>query len=175
MRLFVRRARCRLITLGTMASLLALPGCAALPLAGVGTSALGAGAGVVVKVGTDYSIGGTIHRTFTIPLPDVRDAVLEALGRTGVEITEDEPGDGEERISGTLHKRGVSVGLTALSGCLTSMSLAVKRNVFSPDRATTSELLEQVEQVLAETPRYARRLRRERDGVAPAQSSGRAD
>jgi hypothetical protein len=43
---------------------------------------------------------------------------------------------------------------------LTGMTLIVKRNVLLKDRATSSELLEQIEQVLSENPTFARRLHR---------------
>jgi len=135
-------------------------GCAALPLAALGGAALESGAGAVVKTGTEYTTGGTAYRTFTIPQNAVRAAVLEAFDRAGVTVKdENEKGD-DERIIGELHKRTVRVRLTPLSPSLTAMTLIVKRNWFAKDRATTSELLEQVEQVLSENPSFARLLRR---------------
>jgi hypothetical protein len=56
------------------------------------------------------------------------------------------------------------VQLTALSSSLTAMTLVVKRNSLVKDRATSSELLEQIEQVLAENPTFAKRLHRVRHG-----------
>jgi hypothetical protein len=134
-----------------------LQGCAALPLAALGGSVAASGAGAVVKTGTEYSFGGTAHRTFTVPINAVRAAVLAAFDRAGVEVV---PDDGEpDQILGKLEHRTVKVKLTAFSHSLTGMSLSVKEKVLK-DRATASELLEQIEQVLAENPTFARRLQR---------------
>jgi hypothetical protein len=137
-----------------------LSGCAALPLAALGGAALESGAGAVVKTGTEYTMGGTAYRTFTIPQNAVRAAVLEAFDRAGVTVKDEKQKDDEARITGQLHKRTVRVRLTPLSPSLTVLTLIVKRNVLVKDRATTSELLEQVEQVLSENPSFARLLRR---------------
>jgi len=166
MKLAVVSTGSRLVPLAMV--ILTLPGCAALPLVGVGASVVGAGAGEVVKVGTEYTTGGTVYRTVTIPIGDVRQAVLGAFDRTGIEVTEHTQEDGEERFIGQLRHRQVRVDLTALSEGLTSVKILVERNFFSKDRATTSELLEQVEQVLAENPRFAVRLHRRADDATPA-------
>ena len=168
MRLAVVHAGSRLVTVAMVAALPALQGCAALPLAGVGASVVGAGAGEVVKVGTEYTTGGTVYRTVTIPMDDVREALIQTFNRTGIELTEYTQEDGEQHFIGQLRGRTVHVDLAALSEGLTSVKLLVKRNFFSKDRATTSELLEQVEQILAENPQFALRLHRRPDNVAPA-------
>ena len=153
---------------GILLAVVVLAGCAAIPLAGIGGAALESGAGAVVKTGTEYTAGGTAHRTFTIPQNAVRAAVLEAFNRTGVVVKEQEQKDENERLTGELHKRTVRVRLTPLSPSLTAMTLVVKRNFFVKDRATTSELLEQVEQVLSENPSFARLLRRSPSDSASA-------
>jgi hypothetical protein len=150
-------------------SLILLQGCAALPLAAVGGSVVESGAGAVVKTGTEYTTGGTAHRTFTIPLNAVRAAVLEAFDRTGVELRKDKEEGDDGELTGRLRKRSVRVRLTSLSPSLTALTLVVKRNFLVKDRATTSELLEQVEQVLSENPSFARLLHRP-PSVAPAAS-----
>jgi hypothetical protein len=157
-----------MLTLRAAVVLVALQGCAALPLAAVGGAALESGAGAVVKTGTEITMGGTVHRTFTIPENAVRAAVLEAFDRAGVEITEQAQKDGTIRIVGKLHERTVRVKLVPLSAMLTTMTLVVKQNLLLKDRATTSELLEDVEQVLSENPSFARLLRRPRSDNASA-------
>ena len=144
-----------------------LHGCAALPIAAVGGAVLGSGAGAVVKSGTEYTLAGNARRTLTVPINAVRAAVLKAFERTGVQPSEEQTGDDNE-IVGTLHKRTVRVTLTAFSDSLTGMTLSVRRNVLVRDRATSSELLEQIEQVLAENPTFAERLRRVRTGGVAA-------
>jgi hypothetical protein len=149
-----------------VAGCIALQGCAALPIAAVGGAVVGSGAGAVVKTGTEYTMTGAARRTFTVPINAVRAAVLEAFERTGVRVREPEPGE-EDEIAGELHERTVRIQLTAFSESLTGMTLTVKRNPLVKDRATSSELLEQVEQVLAENPTFAKRLHRVRlEGVA---------
>jgi len=148
------------LTSGTILLVFMLAGCAALPLAALGGAALESGAGAVVKTGTEYTTGGTAYRTFTIPQNAVRAAVLEAFDRTGVTVKDEKDKGDDERITGELRKRTVRVRLTPLSPSLTVLTLIVKRNVFVKDRATTSELLEQIEQVLSENPSFARLLRR---------------
>jgi hypothetical protein len=149
------------LTLGAIIVLVALQGCAALPLAALGGAALQSGAGAVVKTGTEYTTGGTAHRTFIIPENAVRAAIIQAFDRAGVEITEQKRDDDDDvHILGDLHKRTVHAKVTPLSPMLTAVTLVVKRNFFVKDRATTSELLEQIEQVLSENPSFARLLRR---------------
>jgi hypothetical protein len=58
--------------------------------------------------------------------------------------------------------------LTAFSESLTGMTLVVKRNLLVKDRATASELLEQIEQAIAENPTFARRLQRGPKGEVAA-------
>ena len=43
----------------------------------------------IVKTGTEYTIGGSLERTFTIPKNAVRFAVLEAFDRAGVNLSAD--------------------------------------------------------------------------------------
>ena len=107
------------------------------------------------------------ENALTVPINAVRAAVLKAFERTGVQPSEEQTGDDNE-IVGTLHKRTVRVTLTAFSDSLTGMTLSVRRNVLVRDRATSSELLEQIEQVLAENPTFAERLRRVRTGGVAA-------
>jgi len=74
------------------------------------------------------------------------------------------PHSDDDEIAGDLHERSIRVRLTAFSSSLTGMMIVVKRNPLVRDRATSSELLEQV---LAENPTFAKRLHRVRhDDVA---------
>ena len=143
--------------------------CAALPVAALGGAILQSGAGAVVKTGTEYTTTGAAHRTFMVPMSAVRAAVLQAFDRAGVTLdSEEQPDDDKTRMTAKLNHRSVQVKLTALSASLTGMTLVVKRNALIKDRATSSELLEQVEQVLAENPAFARSLHRPIEGSAAA-------
>lgn len=147
----MRSATHRLFVPALAALVVALQGCAAIPLAAVVTPMLEAGGGVLVKTGTEYTASGTVYRTFTLPIDEVHAAVLEAFRRTQVTLEEDEVSVKGEQLVGTTQHRTVRVQLTPLTPVLTSMELAVKRNLLASDKATTSELLAQTESVLAET------------------------
>jgi len=83
-------------------------------------------------------------------------------------------GDRED-FEGQLQHRKVEVRVTPFSESLTSITLTVKRNFFLNDRATGSELLEQIEQCLAENPTFARRLHRPSEPkVATSGESGQS-
>jgi hypothetical protein len=164
------------LTLGMAMTALLLQGCAALPIAALGGAMLQSGAGAVVKTGTEYTTTGAAHRTFMVPMNAVRAAVLEAFDRAGVRVDEaEQQPDDEDRITAKLKHRTISVRLTAFSPSLTGMTLVVKRNALIKDRATSSELLEQVEQVLSENPTFARSLHRPpQDGAAASPGLPRA-
>jgi hypothetical protein len=151
----IRGAVTRAVTLAML-----VQGCAALPIAALGGAMLESSAGAIVKTGTEYTMSGAAHRTLTVPVNAVRAAVLEAFDRTGVVVQPDDASGKDDRIVGTLQNRTVHVRLTAFSAALTGMTLIVKRNVLLKDRATSNELLEQIEQVLSENPTFARRLHR---------------
>ena len=86
--------------------------------------------------------------------------MLEAFDRAGVHLAADKVSGDREEFKGNLQHRKVGISLTPFSESLTRVTLSVERNFFLKDRATSSELLEQIEQVLAENPTFARRLRR---------------
>ena len=81
-------------------TMVGLHGCAAIPLAAVGASVLEAGTGAVVKTGTEYTFGGSVERTFTIPKDAVWSAVLQAFDRAGVKVPTVEVSDDHEDLEG---------------------------------------------------------------------------
>jgi len=130
----------------------ALQACAAIPLAALAGPALSTGGEAVVKAGTAYAANGTAYRTFPLPIADVHAAVLEALQRIDVGVKRDETSkNGEIDLDAAAEHRKMRARLTPLTGNLTAMELVVKRNILASDKATASELLAQIEQVLAET------------------------
>ena len=110
----------------------ALPGCAALPLA-VLSGGMQAGGGALVKTGTEYTASGAVYRTFAIPLADVHAAVLEAFHRTDIAVAQDEASPKGQRVVGEAQHRTVRVRLTPLTPALTQMELVVKRNLLASD------------------------------------------
>ncbi len=123
-------------------------GCAALPLAVLAAPLLSAGGDALVKTGTEYSADGTVHRTFPLPIEQVRWGVREAFVRAQVTVTGDDYSSERDRIDGNMSHRTVNVELLSLTPVLTSMQLVVKRNALASDKATASVLLAETEKVL---------------------------
>jgi hypothetical protein len=150
---------------------LAAQGCALFPLAALGGAALNAGGGAITK-GTEYTVSGTAHRTFTSPIDDVHRAILETFDRTGIRVERDESSEKGQRLVGEAEHRTVKISLTPLTPTLTSMTLIVKRNILMKDRATASELVEQTERALAETSTFAKRSPCDEERVASKDGAG---
>ena len=133
---------------------IALEGCALLPVAALAGAALNAGGSAISK-GTEYTMGGTAHRTFTSPIADVHRAILATFDRTGLRLERDESADDARWLVGKAEHRTVKIRLTPLTPTLTSMQLVVKRNILLKDRATATELVEQTERSLLDEPSIA--------------------
>ncbi len=126
-----------------------LEGCAAIPLAVVAGALFEAGGSVVVKTGTEYSSGGTVRRTFNVPVDAVHGAVVETFRRTQVLIVREEVSPKRRKIAARVMGRKVRVQLIPLTPVLTTMQLDVTQHLFASDEATASELLAQIERTLA--------------------------
>ena len=158
--LYTRWTSALAVAVCAVAISLSLQGCAA-PLAVMAGSALESGTSTVIKTGTETTMGGTVRRTFSIPVDDVHKAIVKTFEREDIQIKKDDESPKGRKMLATAEHRKIQVKLTPLTRDLTLMTLAVKKNVISKDKATTSELLEQIEQTLAETPQFAKRMRRE--------------
>src|SRR5207245_6716617 len=66
---------------------LLLAGCTGLELPALGAAAISAGAGSVVKAGTEYTLTGTAYRTFSLPLEDLASTVRHTLERLELPVT----------------------------------------------------------------------------------------
>ena len=144
-----------------------LQSCAAIPVAAVSGAVLSSGGSAIVKTGTQYTASGAVVRTFTVPVDDVHSAVVEAFQRTDVAIVKDEASPKKGiRIAAKTPRRKISVQLTDLSPKLTAMELNVKRNFLASDKSTVSELLAQVEQVLAERRQLVTDVKKVTPGAA---------
>ena len=128
---------------------LGLGGCAAvglIPLA----SALSAGTEAAVKAGTEYTRGGTLYRTFSLPLPELRLAVSDALERMELAIVRDEL-DGPDRvIVARARDREIDMRLEPVTRTVTRVRLVVAEGRFGKDRATATEIVTQTERSVEE-------------------------
>jgi hypothetical protein len=137
-------------TTAVAGAVLAVQGCAAIPLAVIAGSLLEAGGSVIVKTGTEYTASGTAVRTFTVPVDDVHAGVRAAFERVQILVVREQRTAKRHRIEGRMQGRKVRVELLPLTPTLTAMTLDVKRNAFASDKATGSELLAQVERAVNE-------------------------
>jgi len=139
----------RLLALVVLA--MAASGCAALALPAVGMSVMGDAAGGVAKAGVEKTMGGSMYRTFSAPLADVRAAVRQSFRDLEIQITEDELliGGGAKIVGEALH-REITVQLEPVTPALTRLEMAVRQGLLGRDRATSAELIEQTARALQE-------------------------
>jgi hypothetical protein len=131
-------------------ALLTLSGCTALGVTGgaVAVAALGAGTGEVVRAGTEYRLGGTAYRTFTVPLDELHEVTRATLIRMALKFEREETTSPGRLIVASGIGRIVEVRLEPITPELTTLSLVVKRTYFRRDRATASEIITQIELAL---------------------------
>jgi hypothetical protein len=136
---------------GLLVSALAIlsAGCTGLEVAALGAAAVSAGAGSVVKAGTEYTLGGTAYRTFSVPLDDLAAVVRGALGRMQLDVEHARAVEGELVVVATGVDRTVHLRLTPITAAVTRLKLLVKQGIVRRDRATGSEIMTQIEQGVA--------------------------
>jgi hypothetical protein len=135
-------------------ALLGLGGCAALGITGgaVTVAAVGAGAGEVLRAGTEYSLTGTALRTFTASMDIMAEVTRSTLSRMAFTIESEEEMSPGRRIVATGIGRTIEIELEPLSPAVTHIELAVKRNFFRRDRSTANEIIVQIELGLVGSP-----------------------
>jgi hypothetical protein len=132
---------------------LAVGGCAALAPAAVGTAAIGAGAGSLVKAGTEYTLGGAAYRTFSAPLDEVYDGVRRTFEDLQMTITRERFTGGKVRIQGVATHRTFTVVLDPVTPALTRLKLVVREmGGLGKDRATAAEIIAQAERRIPPYP-----------------------
>jgi hypothetical protein len=127
--------------------LAATSGCAAIGLTGaaLGASALSTGAGAAVHAGTEYTRGGVVYRTFSLPLPELRLVVGDTLARMEIAVVRDEPDGMDRKILGRARDREIEIRLEPVTRTVTRLRLLVTEGSFRKDRATASEIVAQTE------------------------------
>jgi Protein of unknown function (DUF3568) len=128
----------RIIVLAITALLLA--GCQAMAI-----SALGGGTSAGVSAGISRTLGGTVSRTFTAPLPRVRAAALAALRRMHIDVLSTGKVEGGEEINAKATNRVIDIELEEISSHVTRMSVNAKAGAFLSDSATGAEILLQTD------------------------------
>jgi hypothetical protein len=141
----VRQAGLALLVLVAVA----FSGCAGIALGALGAAVISSGAGSAVKAGTEYSLGGTAYRTFTLSLEDLAAIVRRTLDRMELPIAES-TADGDRLILGVEGiDRTVRIVFTPISPAVTRLGISVKQDLIRRDQATASEIIAQIDRSLA--------------------------
>jgi hypothetical protein len=96
-----------------------------------------------------HTLDGVSYRTFTAPLPRVKDASLSALNRMGVESASAEKSDQGETIVAQATERDIEINLESLTAKATRMRVTAKNGLFR-DTATSAEIVAQIEKALGQ-------------------------
>jgi hypothetical protein len=124
-------------------------GCTGIELSALAVAALSAGAGSVVKTGTEYTLTGVAYRTFSLSLEDLAGVVRESLERMQFVVEEAEADGYELLIAAGGIDRTVQLRFTPITPGVTRLRVAVtKGRLLFLDRATASELLTQIERTV---------------------------
>jgi len=129
-----------------LVAVLSLGGCA-----GAGLAVVGAGTGVAMGTGVDYTLNGIAFKTFTAPVEEVRVATRSGLENMGIEITKDAAAedDGNNwRIEGTANKRQIGIDLQQLTPKTTRVRVVAEDGIFFKDKATEAEIIYQTADAL---------------------------
>lgn len=112
----------------------------------VSLTLLGVGAGV----GAAHQLGGLTYKTFTEPLPKVKNAALAALKRMAIKVDSIEKTSTGQLIKATAADRSIEIELDALTANTTRMRAVARREGgIIVDSATAVEIIVQTEKVLA--------------------------
>lgn len=115
-----------------------LAGCEAVAL-----TALGVGA----STGVSHTLTGISYRTFSEPIPKVRQASLKALHRMQIKVASTGKIDHGESILAKATDRDINIELEALSPNTTRMRVSASQGIFK-DSATATEIILQTERFL---------------------------
>ncbi|HYM31385.1 MAG TPA: DUF3568 family protein [Candidatus Cybelea sp.] len=125
-------------------SLLALAGCAG----GAGMTLFGAGSGVAMGTGVDYTLNGIAYRTFTASMPQMRRATLKSLADMDIAVTKDEKQENGWIIEAAANERTFSIELQKLTERTTRMRVVANDGIFFKDRSTETEIITQTSDAL---------------------------
>jgi uncharacterized protein DUF3568 len=131
---------------------LTLSGCVALAaLPALGLSAMSDAAGGAAKAGVEHTMGGSVYRTFSAPLEDVRDAVLRSFADLEIDLDdEEELKDGSVTLKAEALHRHISIGFEPVTPALTRLKVHIRRGWFGRDESTANELIDQTTRALDE-------------------------
>jgi hypothetical protein len=123
-----------------LASLVVLPGCAAVALTAVG---------VGMATGVSHTLGGIVYKTFAAPQPKVRRSTVAALGRMQIKVVEAKQDGNKEVIKARASDRDIEVEIESLTPNTTRVAVtAIKDGGLIRDAATATEIILQTEKLV---------------------------
>ena len=111
--------------------------------------------GVGAAYGVQHTLSGISYRTFSVPLPQVRSAVMSALRHMDIAVSSKEKIENGERFIARAADRDIEVELEAITPKTTRMRSTARTGIFR-DAATATEIILQTERLLAGTEVTAR-------------------
>lgn len=141
-----RRALQPAQSIAAIALSIALAGCDPISL-----TAMGVGA----AYGVQHTLSGISYRTFSVPLPQVRTAVMGALRHMDIKVASKEQIENGERLLARAADRDIEVELEAITPKATRMRSTARSGLFR-DAATATEIILQTERLLASSETAAR-------------------
>lgn len=121
-----------------------LDGCAA-----VGLAVVGAGAGVSMGAGVEYTMDGIAYKTYAAPVNNVRFATLKAFDHMGMPVVIDKKTGTGWKLVATAEDRTINIVLESLTPKTTRMRVvADEGKIFFKDRSTENEIIIQTAQML---------------------------
>jgi hypothetical protein len=111
--------------------------------------------GVGTAYGVQHTLSGISYRTFSVPLPQVRSAVMTALRHMDIRVASKEPMENGERLLARASDRDIEVELEAITPKATRMRSTARSGLIR-DAATATEIILQTERLLASSETAAR-------------------
>ena len=104
--------------------------------------------GVGGSAAVSHTLGGITYRTFTAPMPRVKTASLNALGKMGIKVAGTEKVESGELVRAAANDRSIEITLEALSPNATRMKVVARNCGLFFDSATATEIILQTERLL---------------------------
>ena len=109
--------------------------------------------GVGATAGVQHTLSGIVYRTFSAPLPKVRQAVLDALKQMEIKVKKHNLIWTGEEILATAADRQISIELEVITPKTTRIKVITHAMIM--DSATSMEIVSQTEKALALIERNA--------------------
>jgi hypothetical protein len=107
--------------------------------------------GVGAAVGVNHTLSGIVYRTFSEPLPKVKQATLTALAQMAISVNSVEKTKSGELIKAKAINRAIEIEFEVLTPKTTRMRVVANSDGILKDSATATEIILQTERALPAT------------------------